>query len=69
MTQTDAQKQGLWEELPDIHKIAADIRNIRCSAENLHRLGDRFPALSKNAARILASLKMIELSVPDAEPF
>jgi hypothetical protein len=46
--------------------MAADIRTIRASAERLHRLGDAFPAVSKNAARILASLKMIELNVFDS---
>ncbi len=51
--------------LPELKSIAEDLESIRRSAENLRRLGDRFPAVSKNAARILASLKMIELGVPD----
>ena len=68
MTETKNQKRALFEDLPDMGKIAADIRNIRRSAENLQRLGNQFPALSKNAARVLASLTMIELSVIDADP-
>lgn len=54
-------------DVPDVASLTADIVNIRRSAMNLQRLGDRFPAVSKNAARVLASLKMIELSLPDPE--
>ena len=67
MPKTTTHDRGDLEDHPDMSSIAADIRMIRRSAENLHRLGERFPALSKNAARIMASLKMIELSVPGLE--
>lgn len=66
MVKTNSENQGFLGDTPDVASIAADIHNIRCSAENLQQLGDRYPAISKNAARVLASLKMIELSLPDS---
>ena len=59
----DKKNQTLLGDMPDMEKIVRDIRHIKSSAERLHQLGNRFPALSKNAGRILASLKMIELSI------
>ena len=64
---TDEKNQTFLDDMPDMEKIARDIHHIRNSAERLQQLGNRFPALSKNAGRILASLKMIELSIPDAD--
>ena len=64
---TDKKNQTFLDDMPDMEKIARDIRHIRISAERLQQLGNRFPALSKNAGRILASLKMIELNIPDAD--
>ena len=49
----------------DIASIQTQVRLIREAAEKLHGLGDGFPALSKNAARILASVKMVEINVSD----
>jgi hypothetical protein len=64
---TDKKNQTFLDDMPDMEIITRDIRHIRSSAERLHQLGNRFPALSKNAGRILASLKMIELSIQDAD--
>jgi hypothetical protein len=36
------------------------------SAEELNQLGNQFPALKHNTARILASLKMLEINIVDA---
>jgi len=60
------QKQSVTA-LPDAAELQAHLESIRTSAEALAALGDAFPALSKNASRILASLKMMELNVPGRE--
>ena len=49
-------------DLRDIHE---KIRLIKDTALELNRIGDRFPALEKNTARILASVKMLEMNVTD----
>lgn len=49
-------------DLKDIH---AKIQLMIETAVELNHIGDRFPALEKNAARILASLKMLEMNVSD----
>ncbi len=46
-------------------RINAHIQGIRIQAEELQQLGKDFPALTCNAARLLASLKMLELNVCD----
>ena len=51
----------------DTHSIDSQIRLIRKAAEKLNAIGDDFPSISKNAARILASVSMMELSLPDFE--
>ena len=53
------------DQLIDLHEIDARIRIIKEAAEELNRMGDVFPALAKNTARILASLKMLEINVSD----
>ena len=49
----------------DLSRIDKKIRLIRKAAEELKGLGDSFPAVVKNADRILASIKMLELNVGD----
>lgn len=49
-------------KLTEMHET---IQLIKQHAEKLGRQGDEFPALSRNVARILASLKMLELNVSD----
>ena len=49
----------------DLEKIHAGIQVLKAKAEELHRLGRDFPALSRNAARILAGVKMLELNISD----
>lgn len=49
----------------DLKEIHAKIQLMMDTAADLHRIGDRFPALEKNTARILASLKMLEMNVSD----
>ena len=49
----------------DIEKIDNNISTMKKAAEELVQMGDDFPALKRNAARILASIKMLELNVSD----
>ena len=49
----------------DLEYINSKIQLMKACAEELNRLGDEFPALSRNTVRILASLKMLELNISD----
>jgi hypothetical protein len=53
------------EEQLNLQKLAAQIESLKQSADALERLGGAFPAVAKNAARIQASIKMLELNVSD----
>ena len=50
---------------PDMADITAKIESIKKAAEALAQLDEQFPAVAKNAARIQASVKMLELNVSD----
>jgi hypothetical protein len=49
----------------DLKNIDAKIQLLKQSAEELCRLGGDIPALTRNAARILASIKMLEINISD----
>jgi hypothetical protein len=49
----------------DIDSLERNIRSARRSVEELRRLGEDFPAVARNAERMLASLKMLEINVCD----
>ncbi len=49
----------------DLNTINAKIQGIKKAAEELKRVGTNFPALSRNADRILASIKMLEINITD----
>jgi hypothetical protein len=49
----------------DLETLSQNIRRARQAAEELKRLGEGFPAVARNAERILASLKMLEINVCD----
>jgi pyruvate formate-lyase activating enzyme-like uncharacterized protein len=49
----------------DLNTINAKIQGIKKAAEELKRVGINFPALSRNADRILASIKMLEINITD----
>jgi hypothetical protein len=49
----------------DINVINAKIQRIKRTAEELKHLGNNFPALRRNADRILASIKMLEINITD----
>lgn len=50
----------------DLKAADARIQEIRKAAEALREMGESFPALARNSARILASTKMLELNISDA---
>ena len=49
----------------DMDHLHRNIQSARKAAEELKRLGEDFPAVARNAERILASLKMLEINVSD----
>ena len=50
----------------DIKTIDDKIQKIKKTAEELKELGESFPALYRNTARLLASTKMLEINISDA---
>jgi hypothetical protein len=51
--------------LPDIEKLDEQIQRIKQAALALSEMADQFPAVKRNAARILVSIKMMEINVSD----
>ena len=49
----------------DLKKIDDKIQVMKQAAEELNRIGEKFPALARNTVRILASVKMLEINVSD----
>ena len=49
----------------DMDSLHLNIRSARRAVEELKRLGEDFPAVARNAERMLASLKMLEINVSD----
>jgi hypothetical protein len=49
----------------EIKKINTRIKGIKKGAEELRDLYRGIPAVERNAARILASVKMLEINVSD----
>ena len=49
----------------ELREIQQRIQSLRKTAEELKQSTGDFPALSRNTARILASIKMLELNLSD----
>ena len=49
----------------DLHEINDKIQLMKKTAEDLNRIGEDFPAIARNTARILASVKMLEINISD----
>ena len=49
----------------ELKKIDTRIKTIKKAAQELRKLSGRIPAVDRNAARILASTKMIEINISD----
>jgi hypothetical protein len=50
----------------DIKGMVARIKALRKTAEELKKVSGGIPAVDKNADRILANVKMLELDITDA---
>jgi len=49
----------------DFEKIDEQIQLLKKAALALSDMGNQFPAIKRNAVRILASIKMMEINVSD----
>jgi hypothetical protein len=49
----------------DLKEIDNQIQIMKKAAEELKEMGHEFPALLRNATRILASIKMLEINISD----
>ena len=49
----------------DLAEINAKIRILKEAALELQSMAESFPALKRNAVRLLSSIKMMELNVSD----
>jgi hypothetical protein len=49
----------------DLNMINAKIQLLKKTAQELNRIGEDFPAVARNTARILASVKMLEINISD----
>jgi pyruvate formate-lyase activating enzyme-like uncharacterized protein len=49
----------------EIKKIDTRIKTIKKAAQELKELSVEFPAVDRNTARILASVKMLEINISD----
>jgi hypothetical protein len=50
----------------DIKGMVAKIKALRKNAETLKEISGGIPAVNKNADRILANVKMLEINISDA---
>jgi len=50
---------------PDIEKLDEQIQRLKQAALALSEMGDQFPAVKRNTARILVSIKIMEINVSD----
>lgn len=50
----------------EIVALSREIRTLQATAQRLSQMGGSIPAIRCNTARILASLKMLELNICDA---
>ena len=53
------------EEKVDLHAVNDEVRQIRSAVEKLTAMGENFPAIARNAVRIQACVKMLELNISD----
>ena len=49
----------------NMEAMNAQIEVIKAAASQLHEMADDFPALLRNSARILSSVKMLEINLSD----
>ena len=51
----------------ELRKIDTRIKTIKKAAQELKELSVEFPAVDRNTARILASVKMLEINISDVK--
>lgn len=49
----------------DLKELDTRIQSMKKTAEELNHMAENFPAVFRNTARILASIKMLEMNVSD----
>jgi hypothetical protein len=49
----------------DLNKINDKIQLMKQTAQDLNHMGKDFPAIARNTLRIMASVKMLEINIPD----
>jgi hypothetical protein len=50
----------------DLQRMEKTLQRLRATTQELQALGEGIPAVKANTARILASIRMLELNVSDA---
>ncbi len=50
---------------PELEKLDNKIQELKQAAQAVSEMADRFPAIKRNAARVLTSIKMMEINVCD----
>ena len=59
-------EKGRWlMNRKQLKQMDTRIKKIKKAAEELKALGGRTPAVDRNASRILASVKMLEINISD----
>ena len=55
----------MMSDKEELKKMADKIASLKKTAEELRDLGEDIPALHRNARRILAGVKMLEMNITD----
>ncbi|MEJ2156200.1 MAG: hypothetical protein P8X96_12740 [Desulfobacteraceae bacterium] len=53
------------ESKVDLNAVDAEVRRIKSAVEKLSDMGENFPSIARNAVRIQACVKMLELNISD----
>jgi hypothetical protein len=49
----------------NLHAVDDEVRRLKSAVEKLAVMGEDFPAIARNAVRIRACVKMLELNISD----
>lgn len=49
----------------DLRAMDDEVRRIKSAVERLNEMGENFPAIVRNAVKIQACVKMLELNISD----
>jgi len=59
------EEQFMTAQQPDIELLDEQIQRLKEAARTLSDMANQFPAIKRNAARVLSSIKMMEINVSD----